>query len=81
MILQPESPLCQLTLRRRVARFFFVHQTKWEIYTKIAKEIYQNDYKIPKGHETHQNFPFLGLPKCSKIGIFGMKKYHLATLR
>jgi hypothetical protein len=28
----------------------------------------------------YQNVPFQGLPKYIKIGIFGFKKYHLATL-
>jgi hypothetical protein len=28
----------------------------------------------------YHNFPFQGLPKYIKVGIFGLKKYHLATL-
>jgi hypothetical protein len=39
------------------------------------------DIKIPIGHEGYQTFPFQGLPKRTKISIFGMLQiYHLATL-
>jgi hypothetical protein len=31
--------------------------------------------------EIHQNFPSPGIRKYTKIGIFGMKVYHLATLK
>jgi hypothetical protein len=36
--------------------------------------------EIPNGHEIEQKCPFHGLPKCTQIGIFGVKIYHLATL-
>jgi hypothetical protein len=32
------------------------------------------DMKFP------QKYPYQGLPKYIKIGIFGLKNYHLATL-
>jgi hypothetical protein len=35
---------------------------------------------IPNGHKIYQHFPFKGPPKCTQSGIFGLKKYHLATL-
>jgi hypothetical protein len=40
-------------------------------YTKCFKN-------IPNGNKMH--IPFLGPPKYTQIGIFGMKIYHLATL-
>jgi hypothetical protein len=35
---------------------------------------------IPNGHEIYQHFPFQGPPKCTEIGIYGLKLNHLATL-
>jgi hypothetical protein len=35
---------------------------------------------IPNGHKIYQDFPFQGPPKFTQIGIFGMKRNHLATL-
>jgi hypothetical protein len=35
---------------------------------------------VPNGHKIYLNFPFQGPPKFTKIGIFGMKIYHLASL-
>jgi hypothetical protein len=42
-------------------------------YTKVAK-------RIPNGREITQNYPSQGLAKCTKIGVFVIRKYHLATL-
>jgi hypothetical protein len=36
--------------------------------------------EVPNVHKLYQNFPFQGLPKCTKIGIFGLKIFYLATL-
>jgi hypothetical protein len=35
---------------------------------------------FPKSLKINQNFPLQGLPKMLKIGSFGTKIYHLATL-
>jgi hypothetical protein len=35
---------------------------------------------IPNGHKIYQHFPFQDPPKITKIVIFGLKIYHLATL-
>jgi hypothetical protein len=35
---------------------------------------------ILNGHKIYQHFPFQGPPKFTKIGIFGLKINHLATL-
>jgi hypothetical protein len=35
---------------------------------------------VPNGHKIYQHFPFKGPPKYTKIGIFGLKINHLATL-
>jgi hypothetical protein len=43
-------------------------------YTKTA-------IKIPNGRAIHQKFPSQGLPKYTRIRIFGMKINYLATLR
>jgi hypothetical protein len=65
----------------------------WYKNPKVGK-IYQSGYKkyqmaikctkmvieIPNGHELHQNFTSQGLTKYTKVGIFGMKLYHLANL-
>jgi hypothetical protein len=67
--------------------FFFEQQTK--IANKLPKrpqnipngrKIYQTGHKIPNFHEIHPTFPSQGFPKFTQIGIFGMKKYRLATL-
>jgi hypothetical protein len=34
----------------------------------------------PNGHRIYQLFPLKGPPKYTRIGIFGMKVNHLATL-
>jgi hypothetical protein len=36
--------------------------------------------KYSNGIKMYQNFPFQDPPKYTKIGIFGTKIYHLATL-
>jgi hypothetical protein len=35
---------------------------------------------IPNNHKIYHNLPFPGHQKYTKIGIFGMKIYHLVTL-
>jgi hypothetical protein len=35
---------------------------------------------IPNGHKIYQHFLFQGRPKFTQIGIFGLKRNHLATL-
>jgi hypothetical protein len=68
----------------RVARFFLTQNTKkgksmpnYQIYLNIP-----NGRNIfPKAIEyMYQPFPFQGPPKFILIGIFGLKKHHLATL-
>jgi hypothetical protein len=34
----------------------------------------------PNGHKIYQDFPLQDPPKFTKIGIFGLKTNHLATL-
>jgi hypothetical protein len=65
----------------------------WSKHTKTGKNI-TNDHKkyqlaikykkwpqtTPKGHKIYQHFPFRGTPKCTQIGLFGLKVNHLATL-
>jgi hypothetical protein len=36
--------------------------------------------KHSRGHKILQQFPFQGPQKFTKIGIFGLKRNHLATL-
>jgi hypothetical protein len=64
----------------RVARFFLAQRTKTgkNIPKKDQKHIqYTNCSNVPNGHKVYQNFLLQGL---IKIGIFGLKIYHLATL-
>jgi hypothetical protein len=35
---------------------------------------------IPNGHKIYQHFPTWGPPEFTQIGIFGLKRNHLATL-
>jgi hypothetical protein len=35
----------------------------------------------PNGHKIYQHFQFQDLPKFTQIGIFGLKRNHLATLQ
>jgi hypothetical protein len=45
-------------------------------------QIYQNgSKKRPNGHKIYQHLPLQDTPKFTHIGIFGLKIYHLATLR
>jgi hypothetical protein len=73
--------------RTRVARFFLVQHIKTgenipdnhKIYQKALKytkrpENWQNDHKI------YQHLPLQGPPKFTRTVIFGLKKYHLASL-
>jgi hypothetical protein len=50
-------------------------------YTKWLK-IIPNDSELhtQNGRELYQNIPFQGVPKFTKIRIFGLQVYHLATL-
>jgi hypothetical protein len=36
--------------------------------------------KLPNGHEIHQHLPLQDPPKFTQMWIFGLIKYHLATL-
>jgi hypothetical protein len=44
-----------------------------EIYTKLPQN-------IPNGHKIYQHLTLQALSELTKIGIFGFKIYHLATL-
>jgi hypothetical protein len=46
---------------------------------KLALKYISIGIKIPNGHDAHQNFPSRGLPKCTKIGIFGLKNENIST--
>jgi hypothetical protein len=35
---------------------------------------------IPNDQNMYEHFPFKGPPKYTQIGIFGLKRNHLATL-
>jgi hypothetical protein len=63
--------------------------------TKTPKwvKLYHVAYELPNGHKMCQMaviyskgqiicqpFPFQGTQKCTQIGIFGLKIYHLGTL-
>jgi hypothetical protein len=37
-------------------------------------------YDIPNDHKIHQPFPTQNSPKFTQMGIFGLKRNHLATL-
>jgi hypothetical protein len=53
----------------------------WGKYTKLQLgKLPKWPYIIPNGHTIYQPFHFRGPPKFTQIGIFGLKKYHLATL-
>jgi hypothetical protein len=54
----------------RVARFFLVHDTK-------TGKMYQINTNVPNGPKISQHFQ---ISKFSQIGIFGLKRNHLATL-
>jgi hypothetical protein len=53
---------------------------KHQIYLQPGHKIYQMAVKRPNGHKIYQPLPMQDLPKSIQIGIFGLKKYHLATL-
>jgi hypothetical protein len=70
-----------------VARFFMTRTSQnGEKYTKLSQHyqmvINYNKWpnNIPNGHKIYQPFPFLGFPKFTQIGIFGLKIYHLARV-
>jgi hypothetical protein len=49
-------------------------KTKWPLrYTKWPRF-------IPNCHRIYQTFPFQGPTKFTRIGIFGLKIYHVAAL-
>jgi hypothetical protein len=67
-------------VRNRDARFFFVQCTK-------TVKNYQLNTKLPNGCNIFQKaikctniFQSKSLPNLPKMGIFGLKMYHLATL-
>jgi hypothetical protein len=70
-----------------VARFFLVQLTKTVKNIPTDHKMYQMDIiytkrllNIPNGHKINQLFTFQGPPKFTQIGIFGLKRNHLATL-
>jgi hypothetical protein len=50
-----------------------------KIYQRAIKYI-QLLYNIPNGLKRNQHFPFPGVPKCTKIDIFCLKRNRLAAL-
>jgi hypothetical protein len=71
----------------RAARFFLVQLTKAVKNIPNDHKMYQMDIRytkwllnIPNGHKIYQHFTFQGPPKFTQIGIFGLKRNHLATL-
>jgi hypothetical protein len=52
----------------------YVKYTKWPQNISNGHKIYQMAIKI------YQHLPFQEPPKFTQTGIFGLKKYHLATL-
>jgi hypothetical protein len=47
---------------------------------RMATKMYQMAVKSTKWPLIYPHFPFLGPPRYTQIGTFGMKIYHLATL-
>jgi hypothetical protein len=48
---------------------------------QIARRYTKKLSSIPNGHKIYKHFPFQGPAKYTpKIGILGLKMYHLATL-
>jgi hypothetical protein len=78
---QPEN-----SLRKNTGPFFYVEHTKTgknvsnnHKNTKWSWSI-QNGHKNTKCHKLYQHLPLQVHPIVSQIGIFSLKKYHLATL-
>jgi hypothetical protein len=46
-----------------------------------VRKMSQLSVHISNDHKIYQHFPILGPPKFDKIGIFGLKRNHLATLQ
>jgi hypothetical protein len=63
----------------RVARFFSVNITQTgKMYQMVIKYSICL-YDIPNSRKIYQHFSILGPPKFTQIGIFGLKRNHLAT--
>jgi hypothetical protein len=54
--------------------------TKVPLNVQMVVKCTKWQYYIPNDHKIYQHFPFQGPPKCTQIGIFGLKINHLATL-
>jgi hypothetical protein len=91
LLLFPQLRLCikfdKKVLGDRVARFFLVHGTKAGKNVPNEHKMYHMVIEYPKspqnatdGHKITQHFPIEGTPKFTQIGIFGLKRNHLATL-
>jgi hypothetical protein len=55
------------------------HQ-KWKTYTQYLQNIPNHNNGYQNYNKIDQHFPFQRPPKYTKIGIFGLQMYHLATL-
>jgi hypothetical protein len=71
----------------RVARFFSAQHTKTGKMYQNGGKIYQMPVKYakwtenrPNGLKIFQHLPLQDPPKLTQIGIFGLKRNHLATL-
>jgi hypothetical protein len=71
----------------RVARFFLVQAYQNGKNIPSDHKLYQTTINYAKwplhitnDHKIYKRFPFQGPPKFTQIGIFGLKRNHLATL-
>jgi hypothetical protein len=76
-----------MTALSRVARFFIVQLNNSVKNTANYHKMYQTATRntkwlsnIPNGNKICQHFTFQGHPKHTQIGIFDLKRNHLATL-
>jgi hypothetical protein len=67
--------------------YFLVHDTKIGKNVPNEHKMYQRIIKFPQwlqnianGHKIYQHFSITGPTKFTQIGIFGLKRNHLATL-
>jgi hypothetical protein len=72
----------------RAARFYLVPDTQTAEKIPNVHKIYKMEItytkwpnNIPNGQIIYRHFPFQGPPNLTKIGIFGIKMFHLAPLR
>jgi hypothetical protein len=69
-----------LLVRDRVARYFLVKIPKLVEMYQMTTKCTKRPSNIRNGHKIYQHLPIQGPPKYNKIGTFGLKIYHLATL-